>query len=58
MRERLLEVIDRSAALGTGSDYSRQNLDIRRLKLALALACTLAGLLLLLLLYGATAVSL
>ena len=58
MRERLLEGIDRSAALGTGSDYSRQNRDIRRLKLALTLACALAGLLLLLLLYGATAVSL
>jgi exonuclease VII large subunit len=59
VRERLLEGIDRSAALGAASDYSRQNRDVRRLKLALALACALAGLLLLLLLllYGATAAS-
>ena len=58
VRERLLEGIDRSAVLGTASDYSRQDRDIRRLKLALALACALAGLLLLVLLYGATAASL
>jgi exonuclease VII large subunit len=58
VRERLLEGIDRSAMLGTAPDYSRQNRDIRRLKLALALACALVGLLLLLLLYGATAASL
>jgi exonuclease VII large subunit len=57
VRERLLEGIDRSAALGAAPDYSRQNQDIRRLKLALALACVLAGLLLLLLLYGATTAS-
>ena len=58
VRELLLEGIDRSAVLGTASDYARQNRDIRRLKLALALACALAGLLLMLLLYGATTASL
>jgi exonuclease VII large subunit len=57
VRERLLEGIDRSAALGAAPDYSRQNQDIRRLKLALALDCVLAGLLLLLLLYGAITAS-
>jgi hypothetical protein len=57
VRERLLEGVDRSAALGAAPDDSRQNRDIRRLKLALALACVLAGLLLLLLLYGATTAS-
>ncbi len=57
MRERLLEGIDRSATLGAAPDDSRHNRDIKRLKLALAVACVLAGLLLLLLLYVATAAS-
>lgn len=55
VRERLLEGIGRSAALGAAPGDSRQNRDIRRLKLALTFACALAVLLLLLLLYGAIA---
>ena len=58
VRERLLEGIDRSTALGAAPDDSRHNRDIKRLKLALTVACALAGLLLLLLLlYVATAAS-
>ncbi len=51
-KERLLRDIDRRAVLGAAPDDTRQNRDIKRLKLALAIACTLAGLLFLLLIYG------
>ena len=57
VRERLLEGIERSTALGAAPDDSRHNRDIKRLKPALAVACALAGLLLLLLIYVATAAS-
>jgi hypothetical protein len=57
VRERLLEGIDRSTALGAAPDDSQHNRDIKRLKLALAVACVLAGLLLLFLFYAATAAS-
>lgn len=57
VRELLLEGTGRSAMLRATPDDSRQNRDIRRLKLALVLTCTFAMLLLLILLYGATAAS-
>lgn len=49
VRERLLESIGQSVALGANPDDSRQNRDISKLKLALVLTCTLGGLLILLL---------